>query len=57
MKNNIYKLILLIFFNAYFSWAHAGDQFNFDVTEIEIFDKGNKFKGKKKRKNHFKQWC
>ena len=48
MKNNIYILILLIFFNTYSSWIYAGEQFNFDVTEIEIFEKGNKFKGTKR---------
>ena len=48
MKNNIYVLILLIFFSTYSSWIYAGEQFNFDVTEIEIFEKGNKFKGTKR---------
>ena len=48
MKNNIYILILLIFFSTYSSWIYAGEQFNFDVTEIEIFEKGNKFKGTKR---------
>ena len=50
MKNNIYILILLIFFSTYSSWIYAGEQFNFDVTEIEIFEKGNKFKGTKRGK-------
>ena len=50
MKNNIYILILLIFFKTYSSLVYAGEQFNFDVTEIEIFEKGNKFKGTKRGK-------
>ena len=50
MKNNIYKIILLIFFSTYSYWVYAGEQFNFDVTEIEIFEKGNKFKGTKRGK-------
>ena len=48
MKNNIYILILLIFFSIYSSSIYAVEQFNFDVTEIEIFEKGNKFKGTKR---------
>ena len=50
MKNNIYIIILLIFFSIFSSWVYAGEQFNFDVTEIEIFEKGNKFKGTKRGK-------
>ncbi|MDA9733050.1 hypothetical protein N9U63_00195 [Candidatus Pelagibacter sp.] len=50
MKNKIYILILLIFFSTYSSWIYAGEQFNFDVTEVEIFEKGNKFKGTKRGK-------
>ena len=48
MKNNIYILILLIFFSIHSSSLYAVEQFNFDVTEIEIFEKGNKFKGTKR---------
>ena len=44
MKNNIFILIFLIFFNLYSLTVYAGEQFNFDVTEIEILEKGNKFK-------------
>ena len=50
MKNNIYILILFILFNINSLCAFAGEQFNFDVTEIEIFEKGNKFKGTKRGK-------
>ena len=48
MKNNIYILILFILFNINSLCAFAGEQFNFDVTEIEITDNGNIFKGLKR---------
>ena len=49
MKNSLVILILVIilklnFFNSIF----AQEQFNFDVTEIEINEKGNKYKGLKR---------
>ncbi len=49
MKNKfIYKLILIFTFNLiYLNLVHA-EEFNFDVTEIEIFDKGNIYKGLKR---------
>ncbi len=51
MKNNIYIFIFLFFFNiSIFSSVIAKEQFNFDVTEIEINEKGNKFKGLKRGK-------
>ena len=50
MKNNIFILILIIVFNTHPFWTYAQEQFNFDVTEIEIFEKGNKFKGNKRGK-------
>ena len=51
MKNNILKLFLIIFINnfIYFS-AYCIEQFNFDVTEIEILNSGNTIKGIKKGK-------
>ena len=49
MKNNFfYKLILiLIFYLINLQSIHA-EQFNFDVTEIEIYNKGNLYKGLKR---------
>ena len=50
MKNNIFKLfatILLCFFVQNISFA---DQFNFDVSEVQILENGNKFIGTKKGK-------
>ena len=48
MKNK-FKLIYItiIVFSFYISPIYSIDQFNFDVTEIEIIDEGNKFIGKK----------
>ena len=50
MKNNILKLFLIIFINnlIYF-FAYSSEQFNFNVTEIEILNNGNIIKGIKKR--------
>ena len=48
MKSKFIKkiiIITLIFFSLVTSHA---DEFNFDVTEIEIVDKGNIFKGLKR---------
>ena len=49
MKNK-FKLIYItiIVFSFYISPIYSIDQFNFDVTEIEIIDEGNKFIGKKR---------
>ena len=49
MKNSFKKIsyIIIIYF-AFISFTNSSDQFVFDVTEIEITEKGNKFKGLKK---------
>ena len=49
MKNKILNILLSILLSnfIYFN-AHSNDQFNFDVTEVEILDNGNIFKGLKK---------
>ncbi len=46
MKNNIYKIILLLNFFLISLNASGQEQFNFSVTEIEILENGNKFIGK-----------
>jgi len=50
MRNNfkiaIIKTLLIIFFLI--SNTYSIEQFNFDITEIEISDNGNKFKGLKR---------
>ncbi len=48
MKNNFIKIISLFFFLLFFSKAHGVEQFNFDVTEVEILENGNKFIGTKR---------
>ena len=50
MKNNLKKIIvnsiLIIFFLI--SNTNSKEQFSFDITEIEVSDNGNKFKGLKR---------
>ena len=46
MKNNILTFIVIIVF--FFNHANSQDIFNFDVTEVEILDNGNTFKGLKR---------
>ena len=48
MKNNFFNQIIIIFFALLISNANSSEQFNFDVTEIEILDKGNIYKGLKR---------
>ena len=50
MKNNfIYNFLLILIFNfTYFDLVIAKEQFNFDVTQIEIYNKGNLYKGLKR---------
>ena len=49
MKNK-FKIIyiILIFITTLYSGAFSEDQFNFDVTEVEITEKGNRIKGLKR---------
>ncbi len=49
MKNN-YKYLLFVFFVNFllFFNVSASEQFNFDVTELEILENGNKIVGSKK---------
>ncbi len=48
MKNNLIKLIKIIFVFFVFTNTFASDQFNFDVTEIQILENGNRFIGTKR---------
>ena len=49
MKNNIFLILLYIFLSTNFSsHAFGENQFNFDVTEVEILEEGNIVKGLKK---------
>ena len=47
MRSNMFKLILILFFLFFSFNANSVDQFNFDVTEVEIIENGNKFIGKR----------
>ena len=42
MKNNLYKFFAIIFFSFVYSKVYSAEQFNFNVTEIEIFNKSRK---------------
>ena len=48
MKNNIIKLIVIFCIIVNFPSTLAQEQFNFSITEIEIYEKGNKFRGLKR---------
>ena len=51
MKNNLINLFLIFFLNFLVSFASSAyEQFNFDITEIEIVENGNKYIGKKRGK-------
>ena len=48
MISNIFKSIIIIFFGLIVPNVYASENFNFDVTEVEILENGNKYKGKKR---------
>ncbi len=48
MTNNIFKLIIIILFSLITLNVHASEKFNFNVTEVEILENGNIYKGKKR---------
>ena len=48
MRNNNFKIIFLIFFLSITTNVNSLEQFNFNVTEIQILEDGNKFVGKKR---------
>ena len=50
MKDNFFFkfILILLFFFSFLSSVKAQDQFNFDVTEIEIYNNGNLYKGLKR---------
>ena len=45
MKNNILKIFILLFLYLFPSNVSSIEQFNFDITEINISENGNKFTG------------
>ena len=50
MKNNFFTITLLFFYFLLTCNLSYSDEFNFDVTEIEILDNGKIFKGLKRGK-------
>ena len=48
MKNKIFKFTYLLFFSLLCLNANSQEQFSFDVTQIDIIEKGNKFIGTKR---------
>ena len=48
MINNTFKLSIIIFLFLISFSLKASEKFNFDVTEVEILENGNKFKGIKR---------
>ena len=48
MRNRLFSLILFLLISLISYNAQSAEQFNFDVTEIEILNEGNLFKGLKR---------
>ena len=49
MKNNIFYIFFIFFFCiTIISSINADEQFNFDITEVEILENGNLIKGLKR---------
>ena len=48
MKNKLFIIFIILFFNSAFFKAYGTDAFNFDITEIQISENGNKFIGSKR---------
>ncbi len=46
MKNKFLSLLIIFLINLSFTSANAENEFNFNITEIEILDDGNKIIGK-----------
>ena len=50
MLNKNFIFFIIIFCNFIFSNVSSNDQLNFDISQIEILDGGNKIIGKKRGK-------
>ena len=48
MKNKIFKFAFIIFFLIVPVSSNSQEQFNFDITQIDILQNGNKFVGTKR---------
>ena len=45
MKNNLKKIVFILFFSYFFYNSTLAEDFNFEVTEIEVLNNGNLYKG------------
>ena len=50
MLNKIFIIFIIILSNFFLSIARSENQINFDISQIEILDGGNKIIGKKRGK-------
>ena len=50
MKNNFLKIVLLVFLMTFFFHKSYSNDFNFQVTEIEVSQNGDNYKGIKRGK-------
>ena len=48
MINNFLKTVLIIFFYLFSTNGYSVEKFNFDITEVEILENGNVYKGEKR---------
>ena len=48
MKSNFFKIILVIIFYFVSLNVYSAEEFNFDITEVQILENGNKFLGTKR---------
>ena len=48
MKNKLFIIFFIFCFNSILLKAHGVESFNFDITEIQILENGNKFIGSKR---------
>ena len=49
MKNNLKLILFILYFSlAFLVNASSSEQFNFNITEVEITEEGNNYKGLKR---------
>ena len=53
MLNKLLIIFIIILNNFFLFNAYSDDQINFDVSQIEVLEGGNKIIGKKKRYNNY----
>ena len=52
MLNKLLIIFIVILNNFFLNYAYSDDQINFDVSQIEVLEGGNKIIGKKKGFNN-----